>query len=561
MISWIQRYFQHHFRAIFAILLAVVIISFVFTIGAAPGIGSGERRVVAQEFFGYNLSIPEDKQRLFGDAQLSVSLKYGSFGVSPEQVQNYAFHRAAALHLADQWHIPAATTAEVTDEIKKLRMFTSQEGQFDAKAYQTFKDSLKTSERGGASEGDILRVLGDDVRADKVNKLLAGPGYVLPVDVKQELTRYDTTWTIATANADYTSMKSDVKPTDAELTKFFEESGGRYDIQPRVSVSYVDFPAANYVSAVKVTDAEVRAFYDANPARFPKVADFAKPADPTPNLTKPADPAADFAAVRSQVETALKLERARQLATRAASDFRVAMYEAKVNSAGLDAFLASRKLAAKPVAPFARDAAPAELGAAPEIAAEAFKLGKDRFASEAISTPTGAVVLFWKDTLPTRKPLFSEVREKVATDYAENEKRKRFVELGRTLKGQIEARLKAGDTFEKAVAAAATSSGVKIEAKSIPPFSLRNPPRDVEYPVLISLERATRGQVSDMLMSGDHGVFVYVSEKKTPEANDSNPAYAEAKTQLARATSQVSGSAVLAELVEKELKRTMPKTE
>ncbi|HUR58217.1 MAG TPA: peptidyl-prolyl cis-trans isomerase, partial [Opitutaceae bacterium] len=535
-------------------------ISFVFTIGASPGLGRGDRRVVDREVFGYNLSLPEDQQRLFGDAQLSVSLKYGSFGVSQDQIQNYAFHRAAALQLAEQWHIPSATTTEVTDEIKKLRMFMTQDGQFDAKAYQTFKDSLKSGSRGGASEGDILRVIGDDVRAEKVNKLLAGPGYVLPADVKQELNRYDTTWTISTANVDYKSMTADIKPTDAELTKWFEESGGRYDIQPRVSVSYVEFPAANYVPEVKVTDADVRAFYDANPTRFPKPADSAKPADATPKVTPPADPAADFAAVRGQVETALKQERARQRAARAASDLTLALYEGKVASTAVDSFLATRKLTAKPLAPFARDTGAAELGGAPEITAEAFKLGKERFASEAIPTPNGAVVLFWKDTLPTRKPLFTEVRDKVAADYVESEKRKRFVELGRTLKGQIETRLKAGDAFDKAVAAA-SSGGVKLEAKSIPAFSLRNPPRDIEYPVMMSLDRLSRGQVSDMLMTGDQGVFVYVADKKTPDANDSNPAYAEAKSQLARATSQVAGSSVLAEIVEKELKRTMPKAE
>jgi len=46
MISWIQKYFQHHFRVIFAVLLGVVIIAFVFTIGAAPGIGGAERAMV-----------------------------------------------------------------------------------------------------------------------------------------------------------------------------------------------------------------------------------------------------------------------------------------------------------------------------------------------------------------------------------------------------------------------------------------------------------------------------------------------------------------------------------
>src|SRR5687768_8865816 len=54
MISWIQRYFQHHFKVIFAVLLGLIIISFVFTIGAAPGIGQAERQVVDRYFFGYN---------------------------------------------------------------------------------------------------------------------------------------------------------------------------------------------------------------------------------------------------------------------------------------------------------------------------------------------------------------------------------------------------------------------------------------------------------------------------------------------------------------------------
>ena len=48
------------------------------------------------------------------------------------------------------------------------------------------------------------------------------------------------------------------------------------------------------------------------------------------------------------------------------------------------------------------------------------------------STPTGAVILFWKETQPTRKPLFTEVKEKVSTDFIEGERRKRFIDLGKT---------------------------------------------------------------------------------------------------------------------------------
>ena len=371
MITWIQKYFQHHFRTIFAVLLVLIIVSFVFTIGASPGLGHGDRRLVDRPFFGYNLGLQQDQSRLMGDAGLSANLQMGAFGnLEAEQIQNYAFQRAATLYLADQWHIPAATTAEITDQIKTLRMFAGQDGQFDPKAYATFRDNLKTNPRG-VNEADIARVIGADVRADKVNKLIAGPGYVLPADVKSQLARADTSWTIATATVDYASFAPALKPSDADLTKFFEEDAPRYQVPPRVVATYADFSALNYLSAVTVSEAEVRASYDANPSRFPKAPEVKPADDKTPAKS---DPAADYAAARPQVEATLKLERAQKLAAKAASDLSLAIYENRVPAAGIDAFLAKLKLTAKTLAPFTREAGPAELGGSRDVATEAFKL-------------------------------------------------------------------------------------------------------------------------------------------------------------------------------------------
>ncbi len=562
MISWIQRYFQNHFKVIFAVLLGIIIISFVFTIGAAPGIGNADRRMVDRYFFGYNLSLQRDQEKLMGDASLSANLRVGAYGgLDAAQIQNYAFQRAATLHLADQWSIPAATPAEVEAQIKTLRMFAGQDGQFDAKAYQTFRDNLKTNPRG-VNEADIARVVSDDVRAEKVQKLLAGPGYVLPADVKNQISRADTTWTLATASVNYNEFKPEIKPTDAELTQFFEQAGGRYDIAPKVVVSYIDFPVTNFISQVNVSEAEVRAFYDANPSRFPKPADAKADKPATPSVTPAADPNADFAAVRAQVESTLKLERARTFSAKAASDFSLALFESKAKTPdAIAAFLASKNITVKTLPPFTRDAPPAELGSSPEIANEAFRLGQDRLASDAIQTPTGAVVLFWKETQPSRKPLFTEVRDKVLADYVENEKRKRFVELGRTAKTEIETRLQAGDTFEKAVAAAATKTGLKFDSKTLAPFTLRTRPQDVDYTVLGTLERLDQGKVSDMAITPEAGVFVYAVEKKAPDVSESNPSYVETRNQIASYTSQLGASAYISELVEQELKKSEPKTE
>jgi len=100
MITWIQKYFQHHFRTVFAILLAGTIISFVFVYSASSGIGRAERRTVDRPYFGINLSSAEDTQRMLSDANLSALLNMGYSGIDNEQLQQYALQRQAALAFA-----------------------------------------------------------------------------------------------------------------------------------------------------------------------------------------------------------------------------------------------------------------------------------------------------------------------------------------------------------------------------------------------------------------------------------------------------------------------------
>lgn len=555
MISWIQKTFQHHFRLIFMVLLGLTIVSFIFTIGASPGLGNAGQKAMNRPFFDVNLGNQEDVARVIGDAQLSVYLQVGYPALSGDRLEQFALHRHAALVLANRMRIPGPTPSELEAFVKTRGAFMGQNGSFDAARYAEFRDRVRMNP--GAGEGDVSRVLADDFRYEKMQKLLAGPGYVLPGDVKAELALSDTSWTLAVATADYTTYAPNIAPTDTELKKYFDENQFRYEIPPQVRVGAVDFPTSSYLSQVKIKDADVRAYYDANPARFPKPATAG--ADTKPVLTPPdgTAPEADFAAVRPQVLAALTQERVKHLAAQAASNLTLALYEGKISRANLAAFLKERNLTVRSIPPFSRDAVPAELSSSPEVGEAAFKLNDSRYYSDAVATQGGSAVLIWEELMPARRPELAEVRSRVVADFSENEKRKRFVEAGHAARAQIEARLKAGDTFEAAVAAA-SALGLKLEAKTLPAFSAREPAKEIDQSLLGSIQNLPKGALSEMIISGPKGTIVQVVDRKAPVVDDTNPRYAETRTQLGQYLAASAASSQLSALVEQELAKSAP---
>ena len=547
MISWIQKTFQRHFRLIFLGMLVIIVVPFVFTFGPSSGIGQGGHKTVNRTFFGLNLGSAVDQQHLVDDAGLSVMLQAGYNALQGEQFQQYAFQRYSALHLAEQLHLPGPTDQEIAAHVQTLRAFAGQDGKFDAKTYAAFRDSLKTNPR--IHESDVLRVISDDVTYNNVQKLLSGPGYILPGDVKNQLIRADSLWTIASIDVDYASFNPALSPAETELAKYFDDNSFRYEIAPKVSLDYLDFPAADFFSKVTVTAVEIRAYYDANAARFPK---------PTDAKIAATGADANFAAVRPQVEAAMKLEQAKRLAAEASSDVSVALYESKITPAGLDTFLASRKLILKTVVPFDHDNVPTELAGGAQVADEAFKLGTDRRFSDVVSTARGAAILVWKETIAARKPPFAEVKARVTADYLENEKRRHFVELGQGLRTTLAALLKHGIPVEKAVDSARITTAAKISLKTWPAFTLATPPKDIDYSLYGAIENLQKGGLSQMIISGDKGIIAYAIDKQLPDLDLAGAKFTETRAKLARNTASRDASEYLAELVERELAKSAP---
>lgn len=540
MISWIQRYFQRHFKWLFLGLLACTVISFVFITNASSGLGSAGPKQLSRPFFGYDLSREQDQRRVFGDANYSVLLRFG-FPAQGAQLQQYALQRVASLALADQLHLPEPTPAEVEAHIAGLAFFQNADGKFDPALYQRFGDSLKGNNE--FTTADAARVIRNDARIDRLQKLLGGPGYVLPHEVRNELVRSDSTWSIQVAALDYASFAADVPVTDDALARFYEEYSFRYQVPERRRLALVEFKAADYAAAGTPSEDDLRAYYNQNPARFPVPPEAGK--DATPSIA-PQTPGDDFPKVRAQVEAALREEIAVQNAARAANDLTVALYEATASArnADLGSVVAARGKSTTPVAPFPADQPPAGLEWVRSHIDQVERLGPDRRFSDALRTPTGYAVLLWEETLPPYQPLLNEVREKVAADYRENEKSKRFAERGRELKSGLEAAVKAGTPFEKAAADAG------LEVTTHANFTFRQPPPDLPSTIFQALPSLSTGQITDMIRTRENkGVFAYVQARQEPDVTPGSPRYAETKADLSGFGVAATSSALLGAMI------------
>ena len=547
MITWIQTYFHKHFRTIFAVLLGVTIISFIFGINASGGFGRGDHQVAERLFFGHNLNSEQENIRIAKDGELSALLRRLPFRYQ-QDLDEYSRKRVAGAALADELHLPVPNEKALSAYIATIATF-QKNGVFDAKTYADFADSLKNNPR--YTIADVNRVFRADARLEALIQLLGGPGYVLPADVRDLLTRADTKWSVNVATLDYASFDPNVTATEEALKKFFDEKSGNYEVPPRAKLSAVEFHSADFVATGPIAEDQLRAYYNANLARFPVPAEAAK--DPKAATGAPVI-VDNFAKVGPQVEIAYRMEMGTRAAIAAANDFAVALYERKAtpNSPELGAFLASQKRTAVAVEPFSPDAPPATMPWLAEYGEQVARLNKDRFFSDPLPTPEGAIILLWNATLPTYQPGFAEVREKVSADYKENEKRKRFIAQGQMLHAKFNAAVKAGVPFEK------TAADAKLDVKSFADFTLQNTPKDMPATTRESLQNLKAGEVSEMISSGDKGYLVYAAKKQAPDLSPANPRFNEIRRQLMAYLNANTSNAILSNLVQNELDKSAP---
>ena len=552
MISWLQTNFQKHFRVLFIVLLAVIIVAFVFTIGAAPGIGDGRNQDRSVHFFGNEFSTDSQRQEFFNAAYFSALITGAP--LNQDQLTQYAFNRAAALHLADLHNIPGPNSEQLTEHIQQLGMFQGPDQTFSREAYQRFRDEIRAS--GNISEGALSSIIADDYRVNKVFDGLSSPGFVLESEVIQDLVLDQTVWSVNVAEYDFANFSPEIDYSEEKLEEFYVQNSFRYASPTRRTISFVEFAALSHIAEVEVTEENLLDYFALNSNKYTKTVEASPSEDPEAEPAAPITEPATFLESRDQVEFDFKLEEAKKIGQTKAENLALSLVEAD-NALGttdslsieqIEALIEKRGYQTKRTTPFARNETPIGLNWSQNLIALSFQLTENHIYSQPVIEGDSTFVIYLESENEEFVPSFKTVEPRVREDYAEDEARR----LGSSKGQELADALKAVDP--DSFIAEAEARGLTVSEYN--EFKRRDTVEGLDAGLIFSASELEKDGVSDATIREDKAYIVQVTKKEIPEVTSEDKEYTTRMEALKSNYYQYSVSQYISKVTNDELARS-----
>ena len=547
MISWIQHHLIRHGRWIFLSLLALIIVAFVFTIGATPGCTTDRSGYEENLFYGIDLNSPRESEVIIEKVRLSAFLN-GQQIRSDEQFQNQLISRIALLHLAGEIGVPSPSQETLADYIKTKDAFRGDNGEFSADAYTEFVDSMESNP--STPQGLFIVLLEEDYRINQIRSVLSGPGYLLPAEAISQTQSRATKLNLTTAELNYADFSPEITVEETALREYYEANKLRYEIPERIKASYAYFDPEDYVEKVpEASEAELREHFISDQDGF--VADYESTklepaeslADGEEETPKEAN-AITFSDVRETVTQSYLTEQETRMANEAAQSFAYTLYrdEIKRDSTAFKALLNESNLSLTEIEPYTL-AGSSQRALSSDLLESAYKLGGNRYYSDAYAVDGGFAVLLYEGRIDPEIPEFEAVQSELTNDYKTDEKRRLFNERGKSLQAELKAKIAEGIDFAKA------AEDLGLSTASFDTFSVQEAPRELNRSALQMAQGMGSGDISPMLTSDGIGIFVYLANKAVPKIASDNEELKQAEEFLARYAAYTSGSSFANELV------------
>jgi hypothetical protein len=286
--------------------------------------------------------------------------------------------------------------------------------------------------------------------------------------------------------------------TPEAVTQFYTSRTNRYAVPERVLVSYVEFPASNWLAQAEeeLVKTNLTEMVDANAQRMGT------------NLFKGAKTVEESKAnIRRELIRVRAMTKARQRAVDFAN-LLLAMEPSKAENFGPLAL--TNGLTVKLTQPFDLEEGPKDLEAGPDFAKAAFALKPAEPFAGPIEAPDGWQVIAFDKKFPSEIPPLDRIRDQVTLDYKYNQAVILARVAGLEFYSKLTNSMAEGKTFD------AVCADAKLTPVTLLPFSLSTPSLpDVEEVITLNQFKqlafsTAPGKISNFQMTGEGGLILYV---------------------------------------------------
>ncbi|RUM76065.1 MAG: hypothetical protein DSZ12_02550 [Sulfurovum sp.] len=154
-----------------------------------------------------------------------------------------------------------ASNQEVYDYIASDPNF-QKDGKFDVKTYERVLASQRRNKAG------YERIVRDGLSVQQLPESLINTAFIPPQEIKRLSMLKNQTRDTETYTLKKDSFKDEVKVTDDEVKTYYDKNKSRFMTLDKVKLSYLHLTQADLAKAVEASDEALRAFYDENSDRY-----------------------------------------------------------------------------------------------------------------------------------------------------------------------------------------------------------------------------------------------------------------------------------------------------
>lgn len=514
MISRFHRLIQS--RALWGVILVIVVFTFVIWGMQTPRTARAAAEANAPGKL-YGQPVPREEFRnayfnTYMGAALTIGRAFDINAAVDKEIKEAAWRRLIALREAEKMGI-RTTDEEVQATIQAHPGFHVN-NRFSQQAYAGFVQNVLA--RMGFSAVQFEEHVREEITLQKLQRILQNLILVPSLDITRTFRSLMDTFTVDYVLLGEADVADEVNITRDDALLLFNSDPSAFEIPPRVTVKYVEFPIAQFLDESAVTnETDALAYYDEHIDDFmvtnvvtltPETdAETTETAETVPVVTTRVE-ALSFDLVKTNIMEIMSRRAAREKAADRATEFVVTLApDRNGNAPAFEDAVKVYGLELKTLGPFsARDDLPGiEVPEAFLSAAFALRPAPEEYFSEAITGSNVVYVLALEKQHPARIPEFEEV-EDLAMQRARDEAiEQALIKKAEKIREEAAVAVKEGRSLADVV----KPYGLKVE--HLKNFSLSDENETNAPPAMLirGILPRNEGEITDLLRTDD-GIII-----------------------------------------------------